>query len=303
MAYQKAIELDSTNPEAWSRLGHTHRRLKQFNLAETAYKKARSLGTTGIADKALSLANIGLLNQSKGKLRKAEIAFLNALKIYTEIDNEQGIASTSENLANVYKNLNLLDKAEKHYLSTLAIHTKNNSFQNTATLNTTLADLYQQQKLTGKAQSHYETALRISQENSFKGNFANLYNKLALLAQQNGDVEKSQNYFNKSLNFSNDLKQSVGSADQYGKLAIKNRNLKKYDVAEDYHKKAIAIYQQNNHINGVISQKINLGFLYKIWQKKQLACDIWHDSLTLLKSTKSSRTDRIVKLLQNNNCK
>ncbi len=302
MAYQKASELDSTNPEAWNRQGHIHRQLKQFTLAEVAYKKARSLGTTGIADKALSLANFGLLNQSKGKLKEAEIAFLNALNIYKKVDNEQGIASTSENLANVYKNLGSLDKAETYYLTALALHAKTYNFQNMAALNTTLGILYQKKKHPEKAQTHYEIALRISQENSFKGNFANLYNKLALLAQQNGDLKKSQRYFEKSLSFSNDLKQSVGSANQYGKLAITNRNQKKYNVAEDYHKKAITIYQQNNHINGVISQKINLGFLYKVWQKKQLACDIWHDSLTLLKSTKSSRTDRIAKLLQDNNC-
>ena len=302
MAYQKASELDSTNRVAWNRQGHVHRQLKQFDLAEAAYKKARSLGNNGVADKALSLVNFGLLNLSKGKLKEAKIAFLNALKIYTKIDNKEGIAGTRENLASVYKGLKSLGKAEKNYLSALSIYTETNNFQSMANIHIALADLFQKQSSNVKAQTHYQEALRISQENSFKGNFSDLYNKLGLLAQQNGDLEKSQKYFEKSLSFGSDIKQSVGSADQFGKLAIQNRNQKKYEVAEDYHKKAIKIYQQNRHTHGVISQKINLGFLYKVWQKKQLACSSWQESLVLLKSAKSSRIDRIEKLLLTNNC-
>jgi len=80
-AYEKASELDANNSNAWNRQGHIYRQLKQFDLAEKAYKKVRDLGNQGVADKAFSLANFGLLNQSKGKTKAAEKAFLEALEI------------------------------------------------------------------------------------------------------------------------------------------------------------------------------------------------------------------------------
>ena len=297
-AYQKASEFDSDNSDAWNRQGHIHRHLKQFDLAEKAYKRVQALANQSTSDQALSLSNFGLLNQTKGDFKSAEEAYSEALDIYTKIGNDAGIASTNENLASLYKNWNVFDRAEKHYLIAFDNHEKLNNFQAMATIHTSLGSLYQSMKKTKKAQSHYEKALQIRQENSFNENISELYNILGSVAEQNGQIEKSKHYFEKSLTLKKG-KRPISAADQFGKLATENRSKKNFLKAESYHKKAIEIYQENNNRNGVISQKINLGFLYKVWNKPEQACNTWKETYSLL-SNSDNRIERIRALLQTN---
>jgi tetratricopeptide (TPR) repeat protein len=298
LAYKKASDYDSSNSNAWSRQGDIYRQLKQFDNAEIAYKKVQALGNQDIANEAFSLANFGLLNQSKGDLVAAEKAFSQALDIYSKIENDAGIASTSEYLASLYTNSEQFDKAEKFYLKALKIHQSLEHPQNIATAHSALGSLYQTMKLSNKAQTHYEKALEINLNNNFKGNIASLYSNLGILAQQNGKEEKSKEYFEKSLEHNKDIKRSNSTANQYGNLAILNRKQKNYEKAESYHRQAIEIYKYNKHMAGVVSQQINLGFLYKVWQKNDQACNIWRDSLIILKRTSSDRTNRVEQLLK-----
>lgn len=299
-AYQKASEIDPGSREAWSRQGHVYRQLKQFDLAEAAFKKVQSASDQSNEDKASSLANFGLLNQSKGNFKAAEDAFTEALDIYTKEGDKPGIARTSESLASLYKSWNVFDRAERYYLKALENYSQVNDFQGMTTLHSALGNLYQQKKQLQKAQHHYEQALQISLDNNYKDKIDSLYNTLALLAEQNGDLQQSKEFLDKSQQYKDSQGNTGESAIQLSNLAILNRNKRNFALAEEYHKKAIEIYKTNNNANGVISQKINLGFLYKTWGKKQLACDTWQESLFMLKSYKSNRADRVEKLLQAN---
>ncbi len=301
LAYQKACELDPYNSNAWNRKGHLHRQLKQFEKAEIAYKKVQQLTTQSTANQAVSLANFGLLNQSKGDYQAAEEAFLKSLSIYSALNNDAGIASTSEHLASLYKHQNEAQKAETYYLKALQTHQKLAQIQQMATTHAALGNLYQNTKNLEKARQHYQYALDISLNNNFQGDIANLYSNLGIIAQQNNQANLSKDYFEKSLLINQQIKRATGTADQYGNLAILNRKQKKYAIAEDFHKKAIQIHTQNKHKNGVISQQINLGFLYKIWNKTDKACEIWNSSLTLLQNDQGNRTKRVSQLI-NSNC-
>lgn len=297
LAYQKATGLDPYNSNAWNRKGHLHRQLKQFDKAEIAYKKVQQLTNKSTVNQAVSLANFGLLNQSKGDIEAAEEAFLKSLQIFTNLNNEPGQASTSENLASLYKHKNELEKAETYYLKALQIHKRNNHPQQTVNIHTTLGSLYQNLKKIPNALDHYEEALKVSTRNNLPRDTASLYSNLGILAQQNNQQAKSKEYFEKSLQINQQIKRSSGTADQYGNLAIINRNKKNYAVAEDFHNKAIQIYTQNKHQHGVISQQINLGFLYKAWNKKDKACEAWRKSLDLIQN-KSNRAERVKQLLK-----
>ena len=94
-AYKKASDIDPENVNAYSRQGHVYRQLKQFDLAEKAYKRVQSFGNQSTVNQALTLANFGMLNVSKGKLAEAEDAFNESLSIYKRIQDEAGIANLS----------------------------------------------------------------------------------------------------------------------------------------------------------------------------------------------------------------
>lgn len=297
-AYEKASELDEENSNAWNRQANIYRRLKQFDKAEVAYKKLQALENQGESIDALSFANLGLLNQSKGDLKTAEESFLQALEIYETAKNNAGIASTSQNLASLYIKTKAPKKAEVHYIKALKSYIELGKPENIINIYSALGSFKQRMKDPEKAQFYYENALEVSLNNNFQNNIADLYSNLGILAQQNGQLEKSKVYFEKSLNLNKDIKRTIATANQYGNLAILNRKEGKFDLAEDFHLRAIEIYAEKTHNNGIISQKTNLGFLYKAWKKPKKACKVWGSIMELLRQNNSDRAERINQLIQ-----
>lgn len=301
-AYIKASTQDPDNSNAWNRQGHIHRQLKHFSKAESAFKKVKALDSQSTTNQALYLVNLGLLSQTKGDMKAAEESFLEALEIYSTFENDAGILSTSESLANLYKKSKKHKKAETHYLIALKIYQKNEQTIEAVTAYSALGNLYQTMEKTEKAQIQYEKALEISINNNFEKQLAGLYNNLGSLAEKNGQPEASKSYFEKALlldtGIDSNAKRTIATANQLANLAMINRKKKNYDIAEKSHLQAIEIYTENNNVNGINSQNINLGFLYKVWGKPIKACEVWKGSLSLLHRSKNKRLAQIQQLIR-----
>jgi tetratricopeptide (TPR) repeat protein len=303
-AYQKANEKDPDNSNAWSRQGHIYRQLKQFDNAESAYRKVAAIDSKSTTNQALYLVNLAQLSQSKGDIKGAEESFLEALMIYTTFDNGEGIINTSESLARLYQKSRKYSKAETYYLTALAAHQTNEQTEEAVATYSALGDLYQLKNQPENAQTQYEKGLEISLNNNFEESAGKLYQKMGQLAENNGNPELAKQYLDKALLVNSGVeggeKVSLSTADKFANLAIADRKKRKFDSAEQYHLKAIEIYTQNNHTSGITSQKINLGFLYKVWGKPQKACESWKSSIALLKRSKNSRLGSVQKLIRAN---
>ena len=303
-AYIKASKQDPSNSNAWNRQGHIYRQLKHFAKAESAYKKVKALNSQNTINQALYLDDLGLLSQTKGDTKVAEESFLEALEIYNTFEDDAGILSASKHLANLYKKEKQYKKSETYYLITLKIHQKNEQTKAAVAAYSALARLYETMEQTNKAQIQYEKALEISINNNFKKQLISLYNNLGSLAEKNNKPELSKGYFEKALlvdiGIDQNIKRTVSTADQLANLATVNRKKRKYEDAEKLYLKAIEIYTENNHANGINSQKINLGFLYKVWGKPQKSCAIWRSSLSLLHKSRNKRLGQIQQLIRTN---
>jgi len=80
-----------------------------------------------------------MLNVSKGKLVEAEDAFNESLSIYKKIDDDEGIANISFNLANLYKDSERFKKAEDYYKTALSDYKKRNDFKKLADTHAAMA--------------------------------------------------------------------------------------------------------------------------------------------------------------------
>ncbi len=296
-AYKKASEIDSENITAYSRQGHVYRQLKQFSLAEKAYKRVQSFANQSTANQALTLANFGILNVSKGKLVEAEDAFNESLSIYKKIGDDNGIANISFNLANLYKDSERFEQAENYYKTALANFTERDDFKKMADTYAALGGVYQSTQQNIKAQSSFETALELNTNNNYDESLPPIYQSLAALAEENGETEKAQAYIARANGVDPNAVQDNSVADELGKQAIMNRKQRNFIKAEEQHKQAITIYQQNKSVAGTISQQINLGFLYRVWGKMDLACLVWRDTLTISQRANSTRTSRVQQLV------
>ncbi len=298
-AYQKAAEIDPENIIAYSRQGDVHRQLKQLDLAEKAYKRVQSFANQSTANQALTLSNFGLLNVSKGKLVEAEDAFNEALSIYKKIEDNNGIAEISFHLANLYKGSERFAQAENYYKTALSNFSERNEFKKLAETHSALGGLFQAMKLNIKAQNQYQIALELNTNNNFEESKPAIYKSLGELAEENGETDKAQDYFAKANGIDPNATQDNSVADELGRLAIANRKQRNFLKAEEQHKQAIKIYQNNKSIAGTISQQINLGFLYKAWNKQDLSCLVWRDTLMISERANSPRTSRVQQLVDN----
>ena len=296
-AYKKASEIDAENITAYSRQGDVYRQLKQLNLAEKAYKRVQSFGNQSTANKALTLANFGILNVSKGKLVEAEDAFNESLSIYKKIGDEKGIANISFNLAKLYKDSERFIQAENAYNLALKTFTKSDDFKKMAETYAGLGSMYQAMQQNKEAQEQFERSLEINTNNNFDESIPAIYQSLGEVAEELGDSEKAQTYFAKAKGEDPSATQDNSVADELGRQAIASRKQRNFVQAEEQHKQAIEIYQKNKSIAGTISQQINLGFLYKVWGKIDLACLVWRDTLAISQKANSTRVGRVQQLV------
>ena len=296
-AFKKAGEMDPENVNAYLRQGHVYRQQKQLDLAEKAYKRAQSFANQSTANQALTLANFGVLNVSKGKLVEAEDAFNESLSIYKKIEDDVGIANISFNLANLYRDSERFAQAETSYKVALKNFTELNEFKKMADTHAALGGLFQQMELTADAEKQYEIALELNTNNNFDESKPAIYQSLGEIAQELGDDERAQGYFAKAQGIDPNNAQDNSIADELGRLAIASRKQQNFLKAEEQHKQAIKIYQNNKSIAGTISQQINLGFLYKVWGKIDLACLVWRDTLTISQRANSNRASRVQQLV------
>jgi len=296
-AYQKASEIDSENITAYSRQGDVYRQLKQLDLAEKAYKRVQSFANQSTANQAMTLANFGILNVSKGKLVEAEDAFNESLSIYKKIKDEVGIANISFNLANLYKDSERFIQAENAYKLALNTFTSRDDFKKMADTHAGLGSMYQGMRQNKEAQEQFERSLEINTNNNFDESIPGLYQSLGEVAEELGDSDKAQTYFAKAKGEDPSATQDNSVADELGRQAITSRKQRNFIQAEEQHKQAIKIYQNNKSIAGTISQQINLGFLYKVWGKIDLACLVWRDTLVISQRANSNRVGRVQQLV------
>ncbi len=75
--YERGVELDSNNAEAWLGLAASYDRVRRFDLADRAYREAGRL----IGDRAEYYNNVGYSYLLRGDASKAQMNFLKAYEL------------------------------------------------------------------------------------------------------------------------------------------------------------------------------------------------------------------------------
>lgn len=118
--------------------------------------------------KALAYLVLGLNYENKADFSKALNAYFNALKVYEDLDEQNGIAACLSNIGNVYLAEKTYDKAEEYYLKALAINrqTGNKVYMSVNLAN--LGNIYLSKDRIEEALKYITEALQINQENGDK---------------------------------------------------------------------------------------------------------------------------------------
>lgn len=110
-AYEKAVNLDSSNMVAWNRLGYIKMRLGYLEEAKHAFEKVFELAGGDKECEATAYGGLGYIYKDLGDLDKAEEYYLKSLDINKSLGSLGGMADAYGNLGYICKTRGDLDKA------------------------------------------------------------------------------------------------------------------------------------------------------------------------------------------------
>ncbi|NEO45495.1 MAG: tetratricopeptide repeat protein [Moorea sp. SIO4A3] len=202
----------------------------------------------------------------QGKYNEAIPLAEQALGIRKKVlgDNHQDVATSLDNLAQLYWKQGRYSEAEDHYQQSLAIRKEQlgENHPDVATSLNNLGVLYYSQEIYTKAEDYYQQSLAIRKQKLGENHpsVVTSLNNLAALYYSQGRYAKAETFFQQSLSI---VKQKLGykhpnvasSLNNLGKLYYSQGRYKK---AEDYYQQSLAIRKQKlGHNHPDVAQSLN----------------------------------------------
>lgn len=115
--YDRSGEPNGLKANSLNNIGNTYRRMGQYDLAESYYRKGiQVLEEMSLAKNNTNLrGNLAILLANKGDHEGALQEFLDCLQVFETMNHKRGIAETHMNIGHAYRNLHKYADAVKHY--------------------------------------------------------------------------------------------------------------------------------------------------------------------------------------------
>ncbi len=223
--------------------------------------------------------------------KKAENEFNEAEKLYSKVNNIEGLAAIYNNLGVLAMHQGELKKAETLYQKSLKSEKERFNLRGISICESNLGSLYEDKGDYRKSLNCMNEALRIQLLLNDRDQIPNIYLNIGVSYMDNGKYEKAEEAYNNSLEISvefNMYKNVIAALNNLGALFFKSGNFQK---AINYYEQAIKKSKDSNFSEGLIRSYINLGELFEIRGEFNLAYEYYSKSLELLPSI----TDELMK--------
>jgi two-component system NarL family sensor kinase len=184
------------------------------------------------------------------------------LKLAQSINDEEGVATCLNNIANVHYTLGEHDKALKRYLEALAIEEKNNNKKGIRNLYGNIGNIYRTQKQYGKALEHYQKSMGIAQELNDEGGIAKALTGMGIVAKAQGDFNKALDYYLQSSAIAEKLGNQKQNAMILGNIGNVYYDLPNLEKAIEYHQMSLDIKHRLNDKKGIARTNNNMARVY-----------------------------------------
>ncbi|MDP8051720.1 tetratricopeptide repeat protein [Pasteurella atlantica] len=277
-AFTKAVTLNKNNPSYLLKAAQMAEKVGNFNQAQQWFETLIKLTQHDINSLDYAAAQDGLANiffYEQRKYNEAEPLYRRSLAITEKVmgENHPSLATTLNNLANLYRTQGKYAKAESLYKRSLAIKEKalGENHPSVATILNNLAELYRTQSKYTKAELLYKRALAITEkalgENALDvaatlSNFAGLY-------EAQGKYAKAESFHKRYLAI---IEKELGKNHPY--------------VATTLNRLAVIYDEQGEYIKAETSYKRALNILHKTFPKGHSDIDIIESNYEMLKNKK-----------------
>jgi len=249
---------------------------------------------------AAFLAQLGNFNLSLGNYPKSIEYTLQALKIDEELENQEGISRSLNNLGVVYSAKGEIDKALKYYEQSFKI---DQSLKDNSKLPVTFNNIgviYYQKKQLSKALDYFWKGLAEAEKQKDKHRIGISLNNIGDVYYDIGEYQKANMFQYQALKIEQEIQDYEGIAYSYNALAKAYTGLNKFDSAEYFAQQALLL---NRRFGFNPQAKDNLQTLKDLFYKKgdfQKAFLYADSTITMMDSLFSEDKNRLINQLQQN---
>ncbi|MCD4706918.1 MAG: tetratricopeptide repeat protein [Candidatus Sabulitectum sp.] len=204
---------------------------------------AKKLGL--LTDMAKSCSLLGSINHQSGNYEEAMLYSRKSMRIYEELEDKNGIASTLSVMARIYWSQGMIDKALEHYHGSLRGKQECGAGKDELALcHLNLGACYSGLLRLDLALSSYAFAEKILEESGDRKKLAYLYNNIGSVYGKRGELDKAREYFQKALEIRENLEDKNGIASTLSNLGSLQEDLGNNESALSFFIRSLELFEE-----------------------------------------------------------
>lgn len=185
-----------------------------------------------------------------------------ALHLFTELDNEIGIADTKFVIASAHYKTNNFSEGLKNFFECLQVYEKQNDFAKMAQVNKSLGLLYENIGDKENAKKSYEVCINLAKKSDQPDLISNGYNAISGLLADEGNGERALNLAKLAYDIKTKTGDSRGIAFSILSMAKALEALGKHDEAEEKYHESLRAQKHHQDKIGIGTVLYHLGKFY-----------------------------------------
>ena len=188
--------------------------------------------------------NLGFFYDQQSEISKAIKAYNKGLKIFEEIENQEGAAFSFAGLGGIYDSQGDISKAIEYYHKSLNIFEKTGKKYGIGVMLNNIGYMYNNQGTPKKALEYFLKSLEIQEESGDKKGLAGTLNNIGTIYKNQEDIDKALAYYHKGLKIREEIDDKSGIAYSLSNIGLIYMKLEDIPSALEYFHKSLKIREE-----------------------------------------------------------
>ncbi len=169
---------------------------------------------------AKALNQKGIVFESKGQYAKSYEAYISSLRLYDELDDDQGICSEYLNIGLIHHYRKEFLRADRYFMQALVLARKHGYINEEASALNNLGMNSKEQKKYKAAYMYFKQVLDIDMKGGDEANIAYSLNNMGTINADMGRYAEALDYYNRSAHLKEKLKDHIGLANTFNNIGF-----------------------------------------------------------------------------------
>jgi tetratricopeptide (TPR) repeat protein len=242
-----------------------------------------------IKTSASVLNSLGVYYNNQDDMKNALVYYNKSLKLWKEIDNKKGIATSYNNIGLVYSYQGDVTEALEYHSRSLKIRQELGDKIGIAESFNNMGYVYYNKGEVSAALDNFHKSLKMQEETGDKAGMSRSLNNIGHIYGGQGDTIKCLEYYEKSLKLRTELGYQLGIASCLGNMAAIYYGSGKVEKALEYYGNALIIQEKIQDKSGIARTYDKLGFIYGRRNELEKARSYYEKSLKIQEEIKDQQ--------------